>query len=196
MSRNVPEWMYRELMDFYGPERFSSEMAALDQDAPIDLRVNTLRSTRDKMEEILNAAGVKVTKTPISPYGLRTARGSPLSQNESFRKGGVYIQDEGSQLVSVLAQAKPNMYVLDYCAGAGGKTLGMAMDMENKGRIYATDVSEVRLAAASRYTSFVFLFFFFFIFFFLFRFRFRFRFFRLFLFSFVCFISRSSIKSS
>jgi 16S rRNA (cytosine967-C5)-methyltransferase len=150
-TRNVPEWMYRELMDFYGPEKFSREMAALDQEAPIDLRVNTLRSTRDRMEEILNAAGVKVTKTPFSPYGLRTARGSPLSQNESFKKGGVYIQDEGSQLVSVLAQAKPGSYVLDYCAGAGGKTLGMAMDMQNKGRIYATDVSEVRLAGAKRY---------------------------------------------
>lgn len=143
--------MYKELIEFYGPERLEKEMDEFNKEPQIDLRVNTIKTTRDKAAEALLAAGVKTVPTPFSPFGLRMHRGQPLSVSEPWKKGLVYIQDEGSQLVSMLTQVKQGFAVLDYCAGAGGKTLSLAMEMKNIGKLVGTDISEVRLAMANKY---------------------------------------------
>ena len=117
--------------------------------APVDLRVNTLKTDRDRALAAL--AHLEPQPTPLSPVGLRIAvapdgRGPALSAEPAYVKGLVEVQDEGSQLAALLSGAEPGMQALDLCAGAGGKTLALAAMMENQGQIYATDDDGRRLA--------------------------------------------------
>ena len=145
---DFPEWLTPQFEASFGA--FAAEEGrALAERAPVDLRVNTLKTTRDKALRAL--AHLKPEPTPFSPVGLRIAmrpdgRAPPLASDPAYVKGLVELQDEGSQLAALLAEAKPGMQVLDLCAGAGGKTLALAAAMENQGQIYAADPDAHRLA--------------------------------------------------
>jgi 16S rRNA (cytosine967-C5)-methyltransferase len=143
----VPDWIMPRLEAQFGPA-LKAEMDALAQPAPLDLRVNALKATRDQAMLALAAEQLVARPTPYSPWGLRLAGRQSITQGKAFRDGIVEIQDEGSQLVALLVDAKPGMRVVDFCAGAGGKTLAIAMTMENKGHIVACDVSAPRLEGA------------------------------------------------
>ncbi len=140
----VPEWLAPRLERVYGDET-AAVLAALDNEAPTDLRVNTLKTERTAAVVALALEEVAVAETSLSPLGLRLAGRANLPSTKVFRDGLVEVQDEGSQMVALLAGVKPGMAVLDLCAGAGGKTLALAAAMENKGRLVACDVSEGRL---------------------------------------------------
>ncbi len=143
----VPDWLLPHLAARFGP-RLAAEMAALLVPAPMDLRVNLLKGTREDARVALAAEGIEAEPTPFSPWGLRVPGRRTITAGPAFQGGLVEIQDEGSQLVALLADARPGARVADLCAGAGGKTLALAMTMENRGHILACDVSAPRLEAA------------------------------------------------
>ncbi len=145
----VADWVLPHLRRRFGPV-LEAELAALSEPAPLDLRVNMLRTTREAAQAALLAEGIETTLTPHSPWGLRIAARRAVTSGAAFQTGMVEIQDEGSQLVAALVGAAPGMRVVDYCAGAGGKTLAMAMTMGNEGHIVACDVSPPRLEGAVR----------------------------------------------
>ncbi|HUC19257.1 MAG TPA: RsmB/NOP family class I SAM-dependent RNA methyltransferase [Acetobacteraceae bacterium] len=145
----VPDWLLPRLEARFGT-MLDAEMAALSGSAPLDLRVNLLRGTREAARAALLEEGIAAEAMTFSPWGLRVAGRSPLVGGAAFRNGLVEIQDEGSQLVALLAGVAPGMRVADLCAGAGGKTLAMAMAMKNRGHLVACDVSQNRLDAAVR----------------------------------------------
>ncbi len=143
-----PEWAEAGLRRALGG-RFLPELLALTGPAPLDLRVNPLRASRDAVLAGLTAAGVKAEPCRLSPLGVRVEGRPAIAGLELFRSGAIEIQDEGSQLVALLADARPGQQVVDFCAGAGGKALAMAAAMDNKGRIVACDVLENRLKRAA-----------------------------------------------
>ena len=145
----IPDWLLPHLQARFGPD-LSAELAALGEPAPLDLRVNLLKGTRDEARAALAAEGWQAEPTPLSPWGLRIAGRRPVTTGPAFQSGLVEIQDEGSQLVAALAGVAPGMRVADWCAGAGGKTLAMAMLMQNRGHLLACDVSATRLDGAVR----------------------------------------------
>lgn len=142
-----PEWLEARLTALFG-ERLSAEMGAMRDEAPLDLRVNTLKGTRDDAIAMLAAEQVPAEPTQWSPLALRLKRRAPMVQLQAWRTGLVEIQDEGSQLVALLTDVEPGQAVVDYCAGAGGKTLALAAAMQNKGRLVACDVAEWRVDKA------------------------------------------------
>ena len=127
-----------------------TELRALLEPAPLDLRVNLLKATREEARAALAAEGLDATPTPHSPWGLRIEGRRQVTAGAAFRAGLVEIQDEGSQLVAARVDARPGMRVADLCAGAGGKTLALAMTMQNRGQLVACDVSAARLDGAVR----------------------------------------------
>lgn len=143
----VPAWAEPLLRATFG-DRFVPEMAAMLGEAPLDLRVNPIKATRDQVLAALADAGTTAEPTRLSPWGVRLRTRFPVATLPAFREGWFEIQDEGSQLVALLADARPGMQVVDFCAGAGGKTLAMAAMMDNKGRVMATDVLAGRLERA------------------------------------------------
>lgn len=132
------------LREYFG-DNFEAEMEAMIASATLDLRVNVRAMTRDEAQQSLKKDGVETDITPYSPWGLRARSKAFLSKTKAFVKGYVEIQDEGSQLIAAICGAKPGMQVLDYCAGAGGKTLALAAAMNCKGRIVAMDNEASRL---------------------------------------------------
>lgn len=142
-----PEWLTPRLSALYG-DRLDAEMAAMRDEAPLDLRVNTLKATREQATTALFKEGFKPQPTALSPLGLRLKTRIPLVQVQAWRDGLIEVQDEGSQLVALLTDPKPGQAVVDYCAGAGGKTLALAAAMQNKGRLVACDVAEWRVDRA------------------------------------------------
>jgi 16S rRNA (cytosine967-C5)-methyltransferase len=145
---DYPAWLDPHLARVFGEER-GAEGAALASRAPLDLRVNTLKSDRETSAAMLAHLGA--TPTPWSPAGLRIALGadakSPaIAAEPAFLKGFIEIQDEGSQVATFLARPESNEQVADLCAGAGGKTLALAAAMDGHGQIYATDRDKRRLA--------------------------------------------------
>jgi 16S rRNA (cytosine967-C5)-methyltransferase len=145
----VPDWLLPRLEARFGAQ-IGPELAALMAPAPLDLRVNLLAGTREAAQAALAAEGIESTPTPLSPWGLRVAGRRPVVTGAAFRSGLVEIQDEGSQLVAALVDARPGLRVADWCAGAGGKTLALAMAMQNRGQLVACDVSAPRLEGALR----------------------------------------------
>ena len=144
---DYPEWLAPRFAAVFG-DNAAAEGKALADRAPVDLRVNTLHGTRETAEKQL--AHLNAVPTSLSPVGLRVAVGSegraPALQAEpAYAKGRVEVQDEGSQLASLLAGADEGMQVLDLCAGGGGKALALAAIMKNSGQIYATDSDGRRL---------------------------------------------------
>lgn len=145
----VPDWIMPALTARFGGET-ERELAAMLSPAPLDLRVNLLRCTRQQAVAALAAEGIEARPGTLSPWSLRIEGRRPVVTGEAFQSGLVEIQDEGSQLVALLTAPRPGQRVLDYCAGAGGKTLALAMMMQNKGHILACDTSAPRLEGAVR----------------------------------------------
>lgn len=148
IAGDYPEWLDSQLADVFGDDRVA-EAVAMASRAPLDLRVNTLKSNREKALASLKHLGAKAT--PWSPLGLRIelgadARNPGVHAEEDFIKGGIEVQDEGSQLAALFAGAKPGEQVIDLCAGDGGKTLALAAMMQGKGRLIATDADKRQLA--------------------------------------------------
>jgi len=145
----VPDWLEPPLAALYG-RRLDDELAALNQPAPVDLRVNILKGDREQARRALAAEHIAAEPTPWSPLGLRLKQRVPLAGTLAFKEGLVEPQDEGSQLAAVLADARPGMRVVDFCAGAGGKTLALAAQMQNRGKLLACDTAAWRLERAAR----------------------------------------------
>jgi len=145
----LPDWLYPRMSAQYG-DRLAAEMAALSEPAPLDLRVNILKGTREDARAALAAEGWEAQPTSLSPWGLRIDGRRPVTSGPAFQSGLVEIQDEGSQVIAALTDARPGMRVVDWCAGAGGKTLALAAMMGNRGQIVACDVSASRLEGAVR----------------------------------------------
>lgn len=149
VTADVPEWLWPMFTDAFGAAAVA-EGQALAARAPIDLRVNTLKATREKVLKRLGEEGA--VETGLSPQGLRiaprpgAARMPHVQAEEGYRKGWFELQDEASQLAALIAAPKPGEQVLDLCAGGGGKTLALAALMENRGQIYAYDSDRLRLA--------------------------------------------------
>ncbi len=147
VAGDFPEWLAPQFEASFGAD-VAEEGRALAERAPVDLRANLLKTSRDKA--LAELAHLSAQPTPLSPVGLRIAirpdgRGPALAAEPAYVRGLVEVQDEGSQLAALLAEARPGMQVLDLCAGAGGKTLAMAAAMDNHGQIYATDADGRRL---------------------------------------------------
>ncbi len=146
LRHNLPDWLAGELRKTLG-DGFWPLVQALAEPAPLDLRVNTLKARRDEVQRALADAGIEALPTPHSPWGLRLAGKPALAKLELFGTGAIEVQDEGSQLLALLTDPKRGEMVVDFCAGAGGKTLALGAAMRNTGRLYAFDVSGHRLAA-------------------------------------------------
>lgn len=143
---NLPDWLYEKFVAQYGEEETQQLAAVLNTPAPLDLRVNSLKADRDKVIEELATAPIKAEPTPYAPLGLRVWKKPALQNLPLFKEGAIEVQDEGSQVLAQLLGARRGEMVVDFCAGAGGKTLAIGAIMRNTGRLYAFDVSEKRLA--------------------------------------------------
>ncbi|OFZ97533.1 MAG: SAM-dependent methyltransferase [Betaproteobacteria bacterium RIFCSPLOWO2_02_FULL_62_17] len=143
---DLPDWLIAMLTLQYGETQLRALAAGLLQSAPLDLRVNIVKTSRDEARARLAADGVTVIDTPYSPYGLRVSGKPPINRHPLFVTGALEVQDEGSQLLCLLLGARRGEMVADFCAGAGGKSLAIGMLMRSTGRLNAFDVSEKRLA--------------------------------------------------
>ena len=143
---NLPEWLVQPLKEQLKDE-FWPLVESLNAGAGLDLRVNALKAKRADVQKELAKSGIKAVPTPFSPWGLRIAGKPALNKLESFTRGDFEVQDEGSQLLAMLVDAKRGEMVVDFCAGAGGKTLALGAAMRSTGRLYAFDTSAHRLDA-------------------------------------------------
>jgi 16S rRNA (cytosine967-C5)-methyltransferase len=149
VQADVRDWLWEKLVTQYGEIEALTIARSMHDQASLDLRVNTIKGTRDEvMAKFIaeNTSGeTNVTNTPYSPIGLRMPLRLNIGRHILFTEGKIEVQDEGSQLLAYLVAPKRGMMVADFCAGAGGKTLAMGALMRNTGRLYAFDVSEKRL---------------------------------------------------
>ena len=143
---NLPEWLAAPLKEQLR-DNFWPLVDSLGQSAGLDLRVNTLKAKRADLQKALASAGIKAVPTPFSPWGLRIAGKPALKKLEPYLQGDFEIQDEGSQLLALLVDPHRGEMVVDFCAGAGGKTLALGACMRSTGRLYAFDTSAHRLEA-------------------------------------------------
>ena len=141
---NLPAWLWHKLQVQFGGQA-AALADALNEPATVDLRVNTLKATREAAQQALRDDGIESTPTPHSPSGLRLARREALQRTRAFRDGWVEPQDEGSQLLARFVEPKAGEIVVDFCAGAGGKALALGALMRNRGELHALDSSRTRL---------------------------------------------------
>ena len=142
---NMPEWLAEKLTAQYGEAEAIELSEALNRAAQVGIRVNTLRTERDALMERLASEENPCELMKYSPVGLQRDKRGPLFNTESFKEGLFEVQDEGSQLLAFMTEAAPKEKVVDFCAGAGGKTLALAAMMQNTGVLYACDISAGRL---------------------------------------------------
>lgn len=143
---NLPQWLVEPLKEQLGND-FWPLVESLNAPAGLDMRVNTLKDKRADVQKELAKVGLKTVATPYSPWGLRLADKSQLGKLDAFTRGAIEVQDEGSQLLALLVDPKRGEMVVDFCAGAGGKTLALGASMRSTGRLYAFDTSGHRLDA-------------------------------------------------
>ena len=143
---DYPDFLHDELAASLGPD-FEPVLRAMQARAPVDLRVNTLKTNADAATVVLARDGVQVAPHPLAPHALRVT-GNPrlVAASRAYTSGMVELQDASSQLVAEVAAARPGMTVLDYCAGGGGKTLALAAAMQGRGRLLAWDANPRRMA--------------------------------------------------
>ena len=146
LRHNLPQWLAEILQASLGDE-FWPLVNSMNAGAPLDLRVNSFKAKRDDVIGAFKAEGVEAVATPYSPLGLRIDGKPALHKLDVFMRGDVEVQDEGSQLLALMVGAKRGEMVMDFCAGAGGKTLALGAEMRNTGRLYAFDTSGHRLAS-------------------------------------------------
>ncbi|RSZ57637.1 RsmB/NOP family class I SAM-dependent RNA methyltransferase [Massilia atriviolacea] len=146
MRSNLPKWLFDKFVAQYGEAETLALANALNQPAPLDLRVNSIKATRDEVVAGLAEAPIEALPMPYAPLGLRVLKKPSLQNLPLFKSGAIEVQDEGSQVLSQIVGAKRGDMVVDFCAGAGGKTLALGALMRNTGRLYAFDISEKRLA--------------------------------------------------
>jgi len=142
----LPPWVIERLLPALGEEQVLALGRSLQQPAPMDLRVNTLLARRDEVVQRLAADGIDAEPTPWSPVGVRLDDKPAINRHPLYLEGKVEVQDEGSQLLGFLTGPRRGEMVVDFCAGAGGKSLLMGALMQSHGRLYAFDVSDRRLA--------------------------------------------------
>ena len=147
LRQNLPDCLANPLQKQLDGEGFWALANALNQPAGLDLRVNVVKLKRDEVQAQLQADGIDSEPTPYSPWGLRVKGKPALNKHVLFTGGAIEVQDEGSQLLALLLEAKRGEMIVDFCAGAGGKTLALGAAMRNTGRLYAFDVSGHRLDA-------------------------------------------------
>jgi 16S rRNA (cytosine967-C5)-methyltransferase len=143
---DLPDWLYERLENQFGAEEVLRLAEALNQPAPLDLRVNTVKTNRDAVLAQFSAEGIAALPGGLSPLAIRLREKPALARHPLFLAGAFEVQDEGSQLLGYLLEPKRGEMVVDFCAGAGGKTLLLGALMKNTGRLYAYDVSDKRLA--------------------------------------------------
>jgi len=146
---SVPDWIMPQLKKRFGAD-LDLELAAMLRPAPLDVRVNRLKTTRDAAAAALQAEGLRSQPTPFSPIGLRLSPQAYVNNTQAHGEGLIEPQDEGSQLAAQLVDAAGCKFVVDFCAGAGGKTLVLGAAMKNTGRLVAMDVSTIRLTQAKQ----------------------------------------------
>ena len=146
VAHDLPDWLWERLGTAYGETERAALARAWVTPAAFDLRVNPVTSTRDSALAALTADGFAATPTPYSPLGIRIAGRASLAQHAWLVDGRLEVQDEGSQLIGYVVAPKRQDMVVDFCAGAGGKTLLLGALMRSQGRLYAFDVSQKRLA--------------------------------------------------
>jgi 16S rRNA (cytosine967-C5)-methyltransferase len=146
VQADLPDWLVERLRTSMGEAEILALGRAMQEPAPLDLRVNTLLAKREEVIAKLHADGINAVPTRHSPVGVRLLDKIALNQHPLFVDGKIEVQDEGSQLLTLLVEPKRRDMVVDFCAGAGGKTLLLGALMQSQGRLYAFDVSERRLA--------------------------------------------------
>jgi 16S rRNA (cytosine967-C5)-methyltransferase len=146
LRANLPQWLFDKFVARDGEEATLQLTDALNRPAPLDLRVNTIKAARDEVMATLATAPILCEPTPYAPLGIRIIKKPALQNLPLFKNGSIEVQDEGSQLLANIVGAKRGEMVVDFCAGAGGKTLALGASMRNTGRLYAFDISEKRLA--------------------------------------------------
>jgi 16S rRNA (cytosine967-C5)-methyltransferase len=145
LRHNLPDWLANRLREQLDDDGFWALVETFSASAPLDLRVNTQKAKREAVLETLAAAQIEASPTPYSTIGIRIPGKPALQKMPIYTEGHVEVQDEGSQLLSLLTAPKRGEMVVDFCAGAGGKTLALGALMRNTGRLYAFDVSAHRL---------------------------------------------------
>ncbi|MGI5860745.1 MAG: 16S rRNA (cytosine(967)-C(5))-methyltransferase RsmB [Myxococcales bacterium] len=145
VAESHPAWLVRRWAARFGLDETTALCRADNEPAPVCVRVNTTRATRDEVAAALAACDVASKPTPLSPIGLLLDEPGPLFNLEPFRKGLFQVQDEAAQLVSMLAVIEPGMRVLDACAAPGGKACHLAEQLRGEGEVYAVDIHERKL---------------------------------------------------
>mgnify|MGYP001334001731 FL=1 len=143
---DLPDWLYERLAAQYGESEMPALAQGLNQSAPLDLRINPQKVDREAALAALAADGIAASAGTLSPLAIRLGGKPALSKHPLFIDGSLEVQDEGSQLLGYLLAPRRGEMVVDFCAGAGGKTLLLGALMRNTGRLYAFDISEKRLA--------------------------------------------------
>jgi 16S rRNA (cytosine967-C5)-methyltransferase len=146
VALSLPDWLWERLSAAMPQPEVEALARGLLPPAPLDLRVNSLKTSRDAVLERLRSDGIEAQPTPFSPLGVRLADKPALQTHPLFLEGAVEVQDEASQLLAFLVSPRRREMVADFCAGAGGKTLALGAMMRSEGRVYAFDTSERRLA--------------------------------------------------
>ncbi len=137
VAGNCPAWLYEKFEERFGKSA-GKELAALNERAPVDIRINLIKTTKELLQDGLKDLGFSPVR--FSPVGFRSEKQVPLDQSPLYLKGLIEFQDEGSQLAALILGAKPGDEIVDLCAGAGGKTLALAAAADNKAKIYAFDI--------------------------------------------------------
>ena len=145
VQAEFPAWLFEKLQNFMSETDILDLGCALQQPAPLDLRVNTIQAKRDEVLAVFSQDGIQAQATPYSPVGIRLTDKPSINRHPLFLSGKIEVQDEGSQLLGYLLAPKRGEMIVDFCAGAGGKTLLLGALMHSRGRIYAFDTSEKRL---------------------------------------------------
>ena len=146
VQAEFPAWLVEKLQQCMPDNDILNLGLSLQKPAPLDLRVNTVLAKRTEVLETLRQEGIEAAETPSSPCGIRLAGKPAINRHTLFLSGKIEVQDEGSQLLGYLLAPKRGEMVVDFCAGAGGKSLLLGALMNSKGRLYAFDVSEKRLS--------------------------------------------------
>lgn len=147
---SIPDWLDEMGVKELGEEVWEKEIHALNEQAPVVLRVNTLKTTKKELKELLSSEGLETKVLPAYPDALELKERANVFQTKVFKNGFFEVQDASSQLVAEFLEVKPGMRVVDTCAGAGGKTLHLAALMENKGQLIATDIYDNKLKELKR----------------------------------------------